>query len=397
MAFSYYSPITINAGQVPSAQADFPILISVTDSRFKTVANGGHVGSANGYDIRPYSDSGLTTAIIGYELERYNASTGEVIMWIKRSSVVDGLITYLAYGDSSLIADGSSATTWSNSFMGVYHLGDGTTLNVNSSTGLNNGTNHGVTATTGQIDGAGGFAFASSQYVDCGTGMNPAAATISAWVKATSFPNAYNTIGGINGSTFIELYAKSTGKLACYVSAAAGTVSYDGTGSHTLLAATWYYLTMIYDLSSGLIGYINAVSDGTATQKGAITVTGDRFDIGQDAQNAGRFWSGVIDEVRFANVARSADWITTEYKNQFSPSTFETLGDEVSTAPAPQESQVMSSYGLDFAPTLRGTPRKRPFRRPDAPSYGSWQLPFQIIGDDATEEEFIIISSIDID
>ncbi len=30
-----------------------------------------------------------------------------------------------------------------------------------------------------------------------------------------------------------------------------------------------------------------------------------------------------------ASVARSADWITTEYNNQSAPGTFETLGTEV--------------------------------------------------------------------
>ncbi len=334
MAFDYYSPVTINSGQVPSAQTDFPILISVTDTRFKTVANGGHVKNANGYDIRPYSDATLLTAITGYELERYNASTGEVIMNVKRSSVVDGLVTYLGYGDSSLVADASSTATWSNGFLGVYHLGDGTTLNVNSSTGLNNGTNHGATATTGQIDGAGGFASASSQYIDCGIGMNPSAATLSAWVKATSFPNAYNAMAGSNNGAFVELFVKSTGKLACFVTGAAGIVSYDGTGSHTLLVGTWYYLTMIYDSTSGLIGYVNASSDGTAAQRGPITTTGARFDIGQDPQNAGRFWNGLLDEVRFSNAARSPDWITVEYNEGF-PSTFETLGVEVSNIPIP--------------------------------------------------------------
>ncbi len=166
MAFDYYSPVVINPGQVPSAQTDFPVLISVTDARFKTVANGGHVKNANGYDIRPYSDATLLTAITGYELERYNASTGEVIMNVKRSSVVDGLVTYLGYGDSSLNTNASSPTTWSNSFANVFHLGDGTILSVADSLGGLGGSNLGATATVGQIDGGAAFISASHQYID---------------------------------------------------------------------------------------------------------------------------------------------------------------------------------------------------------------------------------------
>src|SRR5678815_5698623 len=82
-AFGYSIPVTINSGQVPSTQTDFPVLVNFTDARFKTVGNGGHVQNSSGFDIRPYSDAALTTAITGYELERYNASTGEVVMWVK--------------------------------------------------------------------------------------------------------------------------------------------------------------------------------------------------------------------------------------------------------------------------------------------------------------------------
>src|SRR5438477_11294376 len=99
MAFGYYTPITVAAGQVPSTQTNFAKLTLQTDNRFKTVANGGHVQNSSGFDIRPYSDSSLSTALT-YELERYNASTGEVVMWVKIPSLSDGYVTYLGYGDS---------------------------------------------------------------------------------------------------------------------------------------------------------------------------------------------------------------------------------------------------------------------------------------------------------
>ena len=40
------------------------------------------------------------------------------------------------------------------------------------------------------------------------------------------------------------------------------------------------------------------------------------------------FYSGSTDEFHLSNVARSADWITTEYNNQSSPQTFYTIGSE---------------------------------------------------------------------
>ncbi len=335
MAQSWYSPISINSAQVPSTQTDFPVLVSQTDARFKTIGNSGHVANASGFDIRPYTDSTLNTPITGYELERYNASTGEVVMWVKVSSLSSSTTPFvLGYGDASLTTDGSSTTTWSNSFLGVYHLKDGTTLSVNSSTGSNNGTNNGATAAAGTIDGGAGFVSASSQYIDLGTGMAPTLITMSAWVKATSFPNAYNSVitrFASGGTSYSAMLVKSTGKLAFFCDATSGDVSYDGTGSHTLSTATWTYLVLTYEQSSniGLKGYVNAAQDGTTANSNFLTTTSATTDIGKDPINAGRFWNGVLDEVRVASVARSANWITTEYNNQNAPGTFETLGTEV--------------------------------------------------------------------
>ncbi len=329
-AFGYYSPISINAAQVPSTQTDFPVLVSVTDARFKTVGNSGHVQNSSGFDIRPYSDSGLTTAITGYELERYNASTGEVVMWVKVGSLSSSTTPiYLAYGDAAISTDGSSSTAWSNNFLAVMHLKDGTTLSMSESSGNNSATNHSCTAATGQIDGGAGLVAASSQYIEMNNAIGTAAMTFSGWVKATSFPSPYGTVIGRrqSGTNYGFLYVNSSGKLSCFFYASAD-VSYDGTGSHTLSTGTWYYLASTYNSSAGLVGYVNAASDGTAAANGTLTTTGSEVDLGHDP-GIGRFWDGTLDECRVASVARSQNWITTEYNNQSAPGTFETLGTEV--------------------------------------------------------------------
>ncbi len=328
-AFGYYSPISINSAQVPSTQSNFPVLVNITDARFKTVANSGHVQNSSGFDIRPYTDSTLTTAITGYELERYNASTGEVVMWVKVSSVSSSTTPFvLAYGDSGISTDGSSSTTWSNGFVAVYHLKDGTTLSVVDSVAATTTTNHSATATTGQIDGATSVVSASSQYIDITSlGTGTTGITVSAWVNATSFPNAYNGVTGHCAGSGALLAAKSNGKIALYMGTSGGLVNYDGTGSHTLSTATWYYLCGTFSSSTGLIGYVNAASDGTAASIAAPT-SWTNTKIGQDCLTAGRFFNGKIDEMRYSSVARSADWITTEYNNQSAPGTFETLGSE---------------------------------------------------------------------
>lgn len=336
MAFGFYSPVTVNVGQVPSTQADFPMLVSFTDNRFKSSPTG-HVQNSSGFDIRPYSDTGLTLPLT-YELERYNSSTGEVIMWVKVPSISSSTTPiYLAYGDSGLNSDGSSTSTWSNNFTTVYHLKDGTTLNLNDSTSgaLTLSNFNTVTPATGQIDGAAGFVSTSTQYLGDPTIPIAVALTYSVWVNGTTFPNDYNGVvtRGQSGIDSSGIFVKSNGKIYCIVSRSSGASSYDGTGSHTLVAGNWYYLVITYDSTNGLIGYVNAASDGTAAPNGGANTSVVATSIGRQRSTASRYWNGTIDEVRVSSVARSADWITTEYNNQLAPTTFASLGTEANFTP----------------------------------------------------------------
>ncbi|MFC1510488.1 LamG-like jellyroll fold domain-containing protein, partial [Candidatus Omnitrophota bacterium] len=54
------------------------------------------------------------------------------------------------------------------------------------------------------------------------------------------------------------------------------------------------------------------------------------------ARNGGSFlWDGLIDDIRIYNNARTANWITTEYNNMYSPASYLTFGtEEIYSAPS---------------------------------------------------------------
>ncbi len=329
---------TIDHTKVPTTQTDFTVLVSVTDPTLKTAANGGHVQNSQGFDIS-FSDSGFSR--LKWEIDSYDGVNGILTAWVKiptLSSVADTIFN-LSYGDATITSDQSDPVgTWSNGFLGVWHEGNGTTLNLLSSTGANNGTNHGVTAGAGQISGGGSFVAASVQYIDCGAGINPAAAsTLSGWVKAVSFPGAYNSVVGrvVSGSNNV-LLVKSTGKLGCFIVTTGGQLQYDGTGVFTLVPGTWYYVAFTYDATNGGKGYVGTIGgsmalDGSFAASGVPNVPPASTRIGSDAVTASREWNGLIDEPRFAGVARSPDWLTIELNNQGSPGTFMAMGPETGT------------------------------------------------------------------
>lgn len=344
MAFGYYKSVTINHTQCGTADStDFPVTIWVTDADLKTVGNGGFVQNSSGFDIRPYSDSALTTALT-FELVAgtYVATTGAVEMHVKIPTLshTADTVFYLAFGNSSISTDGSSTSTWDSNFVLVAHLPNGTTLTANDSTATpSNGTlTNTPTATAGVIDGAGSFASASTQYVTFGTAskLNPTAVTCEAWVKGTTFPNAYNTVvAKVNGTgtAYYSLYVKSTGKLACYMRGN-NNVSYDGTGSTTLSTGTNYYLATVYSATAGVVGYVNAGSDGTATADGALATNSGATQIAGDPLTSGRNWNGVLDEIRISNIVRPTSYLTSTYNNQKPSSTFLTWGSRTPTAVA---------------------------------------------------------------
>jgi hypothetical protein len=77
----------------------------------------------------------------------------------------------------------------------------------------------------------------------------------------------------------------------------------------------------------------------------------------QDSYNSPTFTSndyylnGSMDEARASNVARDIDWVTTDYNNQNAPTTFLSLGAEVTT----NSSTSVDLLSLDATATCTGT------------------------------------------
>lgn len=358
MAFGYYKAITIQTGQVPTSQSSFPVLLPFLagDADLATIAHSGKVQSSSGYDIRPYSDAGLSSALT-YELVpgTYDATAGSFEMWVNVTAQ-DGLVIYLAFGNGSLVSDGSSTATWDSTFKGVWHLPNGSSLTANDSTTVNNGTITGATAGSGQIDG--GATFASGNRIDVGQDTSLGLTgdlTISAWVKSTdlsgtngvfsktnsNLPNPYDSFIGADGH--FNLY-RGDGTFSNVV---------NGTSSWTVTVSTWAFVVVTFHLSDrATVFYLNA-STTSSTTMGAATVTNGAVDtyIGTRSDFATQF-IGTLDEVRLSNAVRSADWITTEYNNQSALATFWSTGILVSIGINPNVSDALTT-GETMTPQLR--------------------------------------------
>ena len=83
--FQQRIPLTINAGQVPSTQTDFPLLINDTYPELM-----GEVEAELRF-------AGSDNIQLEYEIEKFDSITGELVVWIKKDTVSDGDIIYIYF------------------------------------------------------------------------------------------------------------------------------------------------------------------------------------------------------------------------------------------------------------------------------------------------------------
>jgi type II secretory pathway pseudopilin PulG len=348
----YYRTVTIDHTKVPNTdQTNFPMLFSGTYSYLATVANGGNVQNANGYDIY-FSSDAAGASELNFEQESYNAATGQVTYWVQVPTVshTSDTVIYLQYGKASITTDQSNKTgTWDSNYMGVWHL-DETSGTTNADSTSNGATISKISATSpaplagAKINGGDSFngssdtATASSALTDLTGDM-----TLEMWVNeqawgdqpSTSYSQRFacDQTDANNGYQLTNYGSSTDGSGFVWHVKIAGTsyiASTSNSGGYSL--NTWYHVVGTYKSSShAMLLYVNGTLPSSGTASGwNLSGSAGHLKLGARVDNNGLF-HGYLDEVRLSNSVRAADWIATEYNNQSSPSTFYTIGAQTSS------------------------------------------------------------------
>lgn len=345
-AFQYNRTITVQSGQVSSGpHSNFPMLVAGTYSYLATVANGGKVQNASGYDIGFYSNSDCSTGKLDWEIESWSATTGAIAAWVEVVSINTSSVVYLCYGDASITTDQSNKTgVWDANYLAVIHFPNGTTLSGSDSTSNNHTVNlvNSPTADTGKADGAAHFDNVNQHatITSASTLDTPTAQTVSLWLKSDTstqagndtFVNRRNSAGPPYNSWTLD--SGGAGNTYQYCIAADGGGGPDN-GQYCINSGTldtnWHYLVGTYDQGTTTQRLYRdsgtAVVSDTAVN---ITIDNDAIAVRIATPTAsGNYYDGIIDEVRISNIARSGAWIQTEYNNQNAPDgTFYVVGSE---------------------------------------------------------------------
>ena len=312
-------PLTINPGQVPSVQNDFPILIN------------GIFPDLIGHSSNELRFAGIDTVQLEYHIEEFDTLTGELTGWVKKPTISDGDIVYIYYDNVLAVDEQNPNAVYDGNYKAVYNLNETTNTQKDSTVNANDGNIAVVNNVDGKIDGALELdGIVDRVIIPNSTSFNfTNALTLSIWFK----PNILLT--GVDAgllskwdnafeSWFVEL--GRTGDDARVE--LAGTTPADwNVALPTFLAGVDYLFDLTYDGITKKI-YINGDLAASIPTTGNIDITSLPVNIGQAMATGGifHFFPGVVDETRLSNIARSADYIKTRHNNENDNDVFFTVG-----------------------------------------------------------------------
>jgi hypothetical protein len=345
----------IDHTKVPSTQTNFPMVVcfdttmgancSANALELATVAHGGALINTSGFDFIFTSDNAGNTPI-AYERAIQNTTTGAAELWVLIASLSSSADTkiYLFYQNVLVTTDQSNPTAvWDANYIAVNHFNalSGNVLTVADST--SNANTLGATGLPGDLLG--------------GSGMLGGAAVWSGTTDLRDNPPTGMPTG--SGTRTLEMWINSVSSvsnqdLMCFgTNAAAGRFSIflvGGTpsgwavegpailGTFPGSVGVWHHIVLTLPMGATtfmgtlpyLDGALQTLSNGGNWTTTVNTGSGD-YRVGGLCNVGGSVPAvgSVIDETRVSNIARSADWISAEYNNQSSPSTFYTISGQV--------------------------------------------------------------------
>lgn len=330
--------IRIPKENITASLTNFPLLLSFTDNRWKSKANGGYVGTSTGEDIVFTLED---ETVLNHEVELYDPVSGYLIAWIDIPvlSSDDDTIFTMHYGADSSFSGISSAAVWQD-YAGTWHLHqvpdtDGATQEILDSSSGSPGSSVNMNAgnVIGGIMGNGlSFQRTNTEYITMGDSdeldMGTDDFSLSAWMKGDGLVlmkrNGNCRGGGDSQGNGYCVYADNGGQL---MNLANDPYILTSSVVNNYSDGQWHHMVFTVDRSGNSVTIRHykdsiLVTQNNGTVVGSVDVSG-AFGIANTANNSNTWgFNGSLDEVRVRNSIVSDDWVAAEYANQNSPSTF---------------------------------------------------------------------------
>jgi hypothetical protein len=335
-SWTHRKTLTIDSSQVVGDLTDFPVLVSITDTDLRDHAR------EDGNDILFTAADGVTK--LAHEIESYDPSSGGLVAWVKVPSVSGTSSTpfFMYYGHAGAGPQESPASVWTNAFAGVWHLGEigsgavgefrDSTANANHGRGGNGDPAKtpiragGIIGNAQQFDGVNDFIRVPNH----SSLQLTSALTFSLWIKVTAFDIQHQTPLAKGNCTYQIRRNGTTNVMVTALrnSSCATIYTESATATGSVNDGEWHHLAVSYSGGENRVRiYQNGSQVADVATSGSLASDTEALIFGAHTEGNARWWNGLIDEVRVAGAARSAEWIGTEYNNQASPGTFLSAGD----------------------------------------------------------------------
>ncbi|MFX0047685.1 MAG: DUF2341 domain-containing protein, partial [Candidatus Hermodarchaeota archaeon] len=350
--FMYYKIITIDQTKVAGtgSHTNFPVLISIIDDDLKYHAQ------PDGDDIA-FSIGGEW---LNHEIELFNQTYSEtqaqLVVWVRipfLSTSTNTSVT-MYYGNSTMASQENPSGVWSSSYVSVYHLNESPGGTVYDSTSNNNDGN-----TLGSMDSSD---LVSSQVgrgyeldgiddmisVSESTSLDSVndEGTMSLWINwVNSSAGRYQrimttsnrfTLNPTPPPTLLqtdgfEWAVQPDGDLFFYPYGG-NSINYN-LATNPFTNSNWHYIVVTLKYSSRIVQiYLDGTSlifsiENIPSQWSLLANLDNWIWGGNNVATSSQF-EGMFDEIRVSNTERSANWILTEFNNQFNPNSFYSIGSE---------------------------------------------------------------------
>lgn len=336
----YRVKLTIDYTKVSAAQTDFPVYINLANmpANFHT-----HVNQTDARDIRVTKDDGTTE--LPREVIFYTAASDTGGLHFKYTGTLSSTVdtdVYIYYGNASASNYAVTDTygrnnVWDSNYKAVWHFTESTGAHADSTVNGNNSS--AVTVTTqGTANAKFGGADDFDGIDDIINNASPTSLdnlgplTYSAWIYPnTGGEGGFGRIIDKTGSVGNQFYVFDGGP----VSALKFNVDYSGiklsvvSAANSITMNTWQLVTVTWD-DSATATNVHLYVNGTEVSSYDTRINGT---LNQPDDNTGNFlvgnnvgttrtFDGQIDEVNVSGSVRSSTWISTQYNNQNSNTTF---------------------------------------------------------------------------
>jgi hypothetical protein len=238
------------------------------------------------------------------------------------------------YGNNAVYNQENATDVWDSNYVGVWHLGDNpssyyydSTVNSNDGIALNSPLND----TTSKIDGGISFDGSNERAIIISHSSSLALSTnimVSAWIRTTSSDGDVDIVLNKWGNSASERnywLGKLNDQVFAFYIDDTYNVRYSLSNFND---GEWHYVVCTATSTGTMTMYLDGTSVNSTSWDGTSTTGTNDLHFGKAVETITQEFSGDIDEVRVSNIACSADWVRTEYNNQYDPKNFHSLGVE---------------------------------------------------------------------